>query len=129
MELWRGWRRFLLLKAGGRIFFTTPNADSWRSLATLALRGHHQEFTDESYSAHITASVGADLKSILPEAGFASIEIQLCLALAASWRRQVGQPPAGLAARPAHRQARGGKMTAVSAAMPGLCAAIDVYVK
>ncbi|MDF2766549.1 MAG: hypothetical protein K0S81_3544, partial [Rhodospirillales bacterium] len=69
----RDWYR--LLKPGGRLFFTTPNADSWRSLATLALKGHHQEFTDENYPAHITALVGADLKRILAEAGFAGVEI------------------------------------------------------
>ena len=73
----RDW--FRLLKPGGRLFFTTPNADSWRSLATLALKGHHQEFTDENYPAHITALVGSDLRRILTEAGFAGIEIGYAL--------------------------------------------------
>ena len=70
---------FRLLKPGGRLFFTTPNADSWRSLLTLALKGHHQEFTDENYPAHITALVGADLRRILAEAGFVGVEIGYAL--------------------------------------------------
>jgi 2-polyprenyl-3-methyl-5-hydroxy-6-metoxy-1,4-benzoquinol methylase len=45
----RDW--FRLLKPGGRLFFTTPNADSWR----------------------------ADLRRILAEAGFAGIEIGYAL--------------------------------------------------
>jgi 2-polyprenyl-3-methyl-5-hydroxy-6-metoxy-1,4-benzoquinol methylase len=73
----RDW--FRLLKPGGRLLFTTPNADSWRSLVTLALKGHHQEFTDENYPAHITALVGTDLKRILAEAGFTSVEIGYAL--------------------------------------------------
>jgi 2-polyprenyl-3-methyl-5-hydroxy-6-metoxy-1,4-benzoquinol methylase len=73
----RDW--FRLLKPGGRMFFTTPNADSWRSLVTLALKGHHQEFTDENYPAHITALIGADLRRILAEAGFVGIEIGYAL--------------------------------------------------
>ncbi|HSD34040.1 MAG TPA: methyltransferase domain-containing protein, partial [Alphaproteobacteria bacterium] len=73
----RDW--FRLLKPGGRLFFTTPNADSWRSLVTLALKGHHQEFTDENYPAHITALVGADLHRILAEAGFVGVEIGYAL--------------------------------------------------
>ena len=73
----RDW--FRRLKPGGRLFFTTPNADSWRSLATLALKGHHQEFTDENYPAHITALVGSDLRRVVTEAGFAGIEIGYAL--------------------------------------------------
>ena len=73
----RDW--FRLLKPGGRLFFTTPNADSWRSLVTLALKGHHQEFTDENYPAHITALIGADLRRILAEAGFVGVEIGYAL--------------------------------------------------
>jgi 2-polyprenyl-3-methyl-5-hydroxy-6-metoxy-1,4-benzoquinol methylase len=73
----RDW--FRLLRPGGRLLFTTPNADSWRSLLTLALKGHHQEFTDENYPAHITALVGTDLRRILAEAGFGSIEIGYAL--------------------------------------------------
>ena len=73
----RDW--FRLLKPGGRLFFTTPNADSWRSLATLALKGHHQEFTDENYPAHITALVGSDLRRVVTEAGFAGIKIGYAL--------------------------------------------------
>ena len=73
----RDW--FRLLKPGGRLFFTTPNADSWRSLVTLALKGHHQEFTDENYPAHITALVGTDLRRILAEAGFEAIAFDYAL--------------------------------------------------
>jgi 2-polyprenyl-3-methyl-5-hydroxy-6-metoxy-1,4-benzoquinol methylase len=73
----RDW--FRLLKPGGRVFLTTPNADSWRSLVTLALKGHHQEFTDENYPAHITALVGLDLKRILTEAGFEAIKFEYAL--------------------------------------------------
>ena len=73
----RDW--FRLLKPGGRLFFTTPNADSWRSLVTLALKGHHQEFTEENYPAHITALVGTDLKRILAEAGFETVAIGYAL--------------------------------------------------
>jgi 2-polyprenyl-3-methyl-5-hydroxy-6-metoxy-1,4-benzoquinol methylase len=73
----RDW--FRLLKPGGRLFFTTPNADSWRSLATLAFKGHHQEFTDENYPAHITALVGTDLRRILAEAGFVEVRIGYAL--------------------------------------------------
>ncbi len=73
----RDW--FRLLKPGGRLFFTTPNADSWRSLVTLAVKGHHQEFTDENYPAHITALVGTDLRRILAEAGFEAVAIEYAM--------------------------------------------------
>ncbi|HXV26297.1 MAG TPA: methyltransferase domain-containing protein [Alphaproteobacteria bacterium] len=73
----RDW--FRLLKPGGHLFFTTPNTDSWRSLVTLAVKGHHQEFTDENYPAHITALVGTDLKRVLAEAGFESIKVGYAL--------------------------------------------------
>lgn len=73
----RDW--FRLLKPGGQLFFTTPNTDSWRSLVTLALKGHHQEFTEENYPAHITALVGTDLRRILTEAGFEAIKFEYAL--------------------------------------------------
>src|SRR5262249_30737796 len=74
----RDW--FRLLKPGGRLFFTTPNADSWRSLVTLAVKGQPQEFTDENYPAHITALIGTDLRRILVEAGFHTIVFDYALA-------------------------------------------------
>jgi len=67
----RDW--FRLLKPGGRLFATTPNTESWRSILTLVVKGHHQEFTDENYPAHITALVGTDLRRVLTEAGFTDL--------------------------------------------------------
>jgi hypothetical protein len=49
---------------------STPNNESWRSLLSLWLRGHHIAFLDGSYPAHITALVRRDLHRLLAEAGF-----------------------------------------------------------
>ena len=61
---------FRLLRSGGTLIFSTPNNESWRSLASLALRGHFVSFADTCYPAHITALVRKDIERILVEAGF-----------------------------------------------------------
>jgi 2-polyprenyl-3-methyl-5-hydroxy-6-metoxy-1,4-benzoquinol methylase len=61
---------FRLLKPGGLSIVSTPNNESWRSLLSLWLRGHHIAFLDGSYPAHITALVRRDLHRIFTEAGF-----------------------------------------------------------
>jgi 2-polyprenyl-3-methyl-5-hydroxy-6-metoxy-1,4-benzoquinol methylase len=61
---------FRLLRPGGVTVVSTPNNESWRSLLSLWLRGHHIAFLDGSYPAHITALVRKDLQRILVEAGF-----------------------------------------------------------
>jgi len=61
---------FRLLRPGGHAIISTPNNESWRSLLSLWLRGHHIAFLDVSYPAHITALVRKDVERILVEAGF-----------------------------------------------------------
>jgi len=61
---------FRLLTPGGLAVISTPNNESWRSLISLAVRGHYIAFLDGSYPAHITALVRQDLGRILTEAGF-----------------------------------------------------------
>jgi len=63
---------FRLLQPGGSLLLTTPNNESWRSLISLAVRGHYVAFNDGSYPAHITALLRADIVRILMEAGFDS---------------------------------------------------------
>jgi 2-polyprenyl-3-methyl-5-hydroxy-6-metoxy-1,4-benzoquinol methylase len=62
---------FRLLRPGGALLLTTPNNESWRSLLSLLVRGHHVAFGDGSYPAHITPLLRVDLQRILTEAGFA----------------------------------------------------------
>ncbi len=62
---------FRLLRPGGALLLTTPNNESWRSLFSLLVRGHHVAFGDASYPAHITPLLRVDLQRILTEAGFA----------------------------------------------------------
>lgn len=61
---------FRLLKPCGIVIISTPNNESWRSLLSLWLRGHHIAFLDGSYPAHITALVRKDLERSFLEAGF-----------------------------------------------------------
>ena len=59
-----------LLRPRGHLLLTTPNQESLRSLASLALRGHFVDFLDSSYPAHITALVRRDFVRIAAETGF-----------------------------------------------------------
>jgi 2-polyprenyl-3-methyl-5-hydroxy-6-metoxy-1,4-benzoquinol methylase len=61
---------FRLLRPGGWIVLSTPNNESWRSLAALVVRGHFVAFGESSYPAHITPLVRQDLDHVLTEAGF-----------------------------------------------------------
>lgn len=64
---------FRTLRPGGTLLLSTPNNESWRSLLSLAIRGHFVAFLESSYPAHITALVRRDLYRILTEAGFAPV--------------------------------------------------------
>jgi 2-polyprenyl-3-methyl-5-hydroxy-6-metoxy-1,4-benzoquinol methylase len=59
-----------LLTAGGRLWVTTPNQESVRSLLSLALRGHYVDFLDSSYPAHITPLLPTDFVRLCGENGF-----------------------------------------------------------
>lgn len=59
-----------LLRPGGVLIVTTPNQESLRSLLSLLLRGHHVDFLNSSYPAHITPLVQLDLSRICAETGF-----------------------------------------------------------
>jgi 2-polyprenyl-3-methyl-5-hydroxy-6-metoxy-1,4-benzoquinol methylase len=61
---------FRLLKPGGTAILSTPNNESWRSLISLLFRGHHVDFCNGSYPAHITALLRKDMERLLMEAGF-----------------------------------------------------------
>lgn len=61
---------FRILKPSGTAIVSTPNNESWRSLLSLLLRGHHVAFCNGSYPAHITALVRKDLERVFHEAGF-----------------------------------------------------------
>jgi 2-polyprenyl-3-methyl-5-hydroxy-6-metoxy-1,4-benzoquinol methylase len=61
---------FRLLRPGGTLLLTTPNNESWRSLISLAIRGHYIAFNDGSYPAHITALLRTDIVRVVTEAGF-----------------------------------------------------------
>jgi len=65
---------FRLLRLGGTLIVSTPNNESWRSLLSLALRGHFALFTGASYPAHITALLRKDFERIFAEAGFENVD-------------------------------------------------------
>ena len=64
---------FRLLRPNGRLIFSTPNNESWRSIVSFVVRGHFAAFTGASYPAHITALLQQDMIRILTEAGFRDI--------------------------------------------------------
>lgn len=59
-----------LLKPGGIAVITTPNQNSLRSIAALAIGGHFAAFLGASYPAHITALTHLDLLRITEESHF-----------------------------------------------------------
>jgi len=59
-----------LLRSGGHLMVTTPNQESVRSLLSLLVRGHHVDFLDSSYPAHISAVLRMDLSRMCLENGF-----------------------------------------------------------
>lgn len=59
-----------LLKPGGIAVITTPNQNSLRSIAALAVGGHFAAFLGSSYPAHITALTHLDLLRIAEESHF-----------------------------------------------------------
>ncbi len=61
---------FRLLRPGGRLFLSTPNNESWRSLLSLLVRGYFVAFGPLDYPAHVTALLRVDLDRLLSEAGF-----------------------------------------------------------
>jgi SAM-dependent methyltransferase len=61
---------FRLLRTGGIAVLTTPNTGSYRSIITIAARGHHAQFDDSNYPAHITPVSEVDFDRAGREAGF-----------------------------------------------------------
>jgi len=68
--LMREWSR--MLRPGGKLVFSTPNNESWRSLLALLWRGHFVVFGDTCYPAHITALLRKDIERILKETAFSA---------------------------------------------------------
>lgn len=58
-----------LLTRGGVAILSTPNTGSIRSLITFAARGHHAQFDDTNYPAHITPVSDVDFARMAQEAG------------------------------------------------------------
>ncbi|MFT3731434.1 MAG: methyltransferase domain-containing protein [Hyphomicrobium sp.] len=59
-----------MLTPGGVAVLTTPNPGSLRSLLTFVARGHHANFDDSNYPAHITVMTAVDFKRAGNETGF-----------------------------------------------------------
>lgn len=66
---------FRLLRPGGKLVFSTPNNESWRSILALVIKRHFTAFSDGCYPEHITALVGKDIQRIMAETGFISTTI------------------------------------------------------
>lgn len=60
-----------VLVPGGHAILTTPNTGSYRSLLTLFVRGHHAQFDNSNYPAHITPMSEIDFRRAGDEAGLA----------------------------------------------------------
>lgn len=61
---------YRLLRPGGSVVLTTPNQESLRALASLAIGRHFAGFLGSSYPAHITALLEKDFERICAETGF-----------------------------------------------------------
>lgn len=59
-----------LLRHGGSVVLTTPNQESLRSIASLAVGRHFAALLGSSYPAHITALLEKDFERICVETGF-----------------------------------------------------------
>jgi 2-polyprenyl-3-methyl-5-hydroxy-6-metoxy-1,4-benzoquinol methylase len=64
---------YRVLRPGGTAIITTPNNESWRSLAALIFRGSFAGFAWNSSQLNLTALIRRDFDRILREAGFADI--------------------------------------------------------
>lgn len=67
---------FRLLKPGGWIVCSTPNNETWRSIASLIFRGCYVAFGPLNYPAHITPLLSVDLQRVFKEAGFEAIDFK-----------------------------------------------------
>ena len=59
-----------ILKPGGLVLISTPNLESFTSLASLAFRGYPSAFAPACYPAHISPLLEIDLRRILKENSF-----------------------------------------------------------
>jgi 2-polyprenyl-3-methyl-5-hydroxy-6-metoxy-1,4-benzoquinol methylase len=64
-----------LLRPGGVAVLSTPNPHSIRSLITFAARGHHANFDESNYPAHITPVAEIDFRRAASEAGLDTREV------------------------------------------------------
>jgi 2-polyprenyl-3-methyl-5-hydroxy-6-metoxy-1,4-benzoquinol methylase len=58
-----------MLKPGGFAVVSTPNTCSIKSIMTFAAHGHHAQFDDENYPAHIMPVSAVDIERISAENG------------------------------------------------------------